>query len=212
MIFNGDIIGIWVAVGLTLAIYSFLYKDNPVYKLAEHIYVGMAAGYTVCLAYHNVIKPNLIAQIVEKHNYAVLIPAFLGLLMFSRFFQKISWVSRIPIAFVVGYGAGVSVPNSIQANFMRQSYATIAPFYTDAGWQSSVNTLIVVMGVVTVLFYFFFSIEQNKVQRSVSRVGIIYLMIFFGANFGYTVMGRVSLVIGRVQFLIKDWIIPLVSR
>jgi hypothetical protein len=31
-------------------------------------------------------------------------------------------------------------------------------------------------------------------------------MIGFGATFGYNVMGRISLLIGRFQFLFADWL------
>jgi hypothetical protein len=228
-----EIIGIWFAAGLTIAIYSFLYKDNPAYKLAEHIYVGVSAGYTVCIAYFNVIQPNLIDQIFDrekvfilatlknhiiflwrplslsKGDYFVLLPAVLGLLMYSRFFKKISWVSRISIAFVIGAAAGIGVPNSIQASLIRHTSATIAPLFSTSGIQ--INAFIIVVGVVAVLIYFFFSIEQGKGLKSVSWVGIIFLMVSFGASFGYTVMSRVSLVIGRMRFLILDWW-PLVMR
>ena len=40
-----DILGAWIAVFLTLAIFSFLYKDNAFYKIAEHLFVGVSAGY-----------------------------------------------------------------------------------------------------------------------------------------------------------------------
>ena len=56
------------------------------------------------------------------------------------------------------------------------------------------------------LFYFFFSVEHKGVSGGISKVGIWFLMVSFGASFGYTVMGRVSLLIGRVQFLIYDWL------
>jgi hypothetical protein len=39
-----------------------------------------------------------------------------------------------------------------------------------------------------------------------SRVGVIFLMIGFGAGYGYTVMSRVSLLIGRFLYLIEDWL------
>jgi hypothetical protein len=47
------------------------------------------------------------------------------------------------------------------------------------------------------------------VTRRISRVGIWFLMISFGAAFGFTVMGRVALLIGRINFLIYDWIYPM---
>ena len=34
-----------MAAFLTLAIFSFLYKDNPFYKFAEHLFVGVSAAF-----------------------------------------------------------------------------------------------------------------------------------------------------------------------
>jgi hypothetical protein len=222
----GQLLGIWIAAGLTLAIYSFLYKDNPVYKFAEHVYVGITAGYALCTAWYQVIEPNLVSELLKSdwhnpflalwENWVVIVPAILGILMFSRFFSKISWVSRIPIAFVIGAGAGISVPNTVQANIIKHTSATMSPFFQKDlfSWSQIMNFLnpiIIVLGVVSVLIYFFFSIEQKKGLKTVSWIGIVFLMIFFGASFGYTVMGRVSLVIGRVRFLIVDWS-PLIGK
>ncbi len=38
-----------------------------------------------------------------------------------------------------------------------------------------------------------------------ARFGIWILMIGFGASFGYTVMGRISLFVQRIQFVGEDW-------
>ncbi len=43
--FSAEIVGAWIAVFLTLAIFSYLYRDNPFYKIAEHVFVGVSAGY-----------------------------------------------------------------------------------------------------------------------------------------------------------------------
>ena len=67
-------------------------------------------------------------------------------------------------------------------------------------------TAIVVIGVISTLIYFYFSKEHKGVLGATAKVGIWFIMIAFGAHFGYTVMGRVSLLIGRVQFLIETWI------
>ena len=69
-----------------------------------------------------------------------------------------------------------------------------------------VDYLLIMLGVVSVLCYFFFSAEHKGVLGGVSRVGIIFLMVAFGASFGYTVMSRISLLIGRVEFLLRDWL------
>ncbi|MEE9558849.1 MAG: hypothetical protein V3V94_05115, partial [Candidatus Brocadiales bacterium] len=60
--------------------------------------------------------------------------------------------------------------------------------------------------VVTVLLYFLFSVEHKGPVGVASKIGIYFLMVSFGASFGYTVMGRMSLLIGRMIFLLKDWL------
>jgi MYXO-CTERM domain-containing protein len=68
---------------------------------------------------------------------------------------------------------------------------------------SNLNAIIILIGVGSVLFYFFFSIEHSGPGKLVARTGIIFLMIAFGAAFGYTVMARMSLLIGRLTDLIE---------
>ena len=52
-------LGIWLAALLTLFVFSFLYKDNPLYKFAEHLFVGVSAGYYIVLNFWTVVIPNL---------------------------------------------------------------------------------------------------------------------------------------------------------
>src|SRR3954462_11531851 len=40
-------IGLWIAAFFTLCAFSFLYGDNPFYKLAESVFVGTSAAYTM---------------------------------------------------------------------------------------------------------------------------------------------------------------------
>ncbi len=213
-------LGIWLAALVTLAIYSFLYKDNPVYKFAEHMFVGVSAGYTVGIAYHEVAldliyKPLFRpAELKLTHpDYLVLIPTILGLLMFLRFSRKYGWTARWPICFVMGYGAGTGIPPTIKI-FLVQAHGTIQPLVPispdshatalQVGFQGF-SSLVLLAGVICTLGYFYFSREHKGVLGVVSRIGIWLLMIAFGAGFGNTVMARISLLIGRCQFLIDKW-------
>jgi hypothetical protein len=58
---------------------------------------------------------------------------------------------------------------------------------------------------VTGLIYFYFSKEHRGAFGQTARIGIYFLMVTFGASFGYTVMSRMSLLIGRIDFLITEW-------
>ena len=207
------LIGAWVAVGLTLFIFSFLYKDNPLFKLGEHLYVGISVGYSVVVVWYTVFI-RLVWQEIAKDNYEPLIPVVIGLLIWTRFVPKIAWLSRLAFAFVVGFGSGVAIPRTISSYILKQIEDTVNPLVTMtaggisfnfdlANPQSGINTIVLLVGVVSVLFYFFFSVEHSGAGYVAARTGVYFLMIGFGAAFGYTVMSRMSLLIGRFADLIK---------
>ncbi|MEZ4648717.1 MAG: hypothetical protein R3E97_08005 [Candidatus Eisenbacteria bacterium] len=71
---------------------------------------------------------------------------------------------------------------------------------------TNVNNFLLIVGVLTTLVYFFFSTEHKGAVGALSKVGIYFLMISFGASYGFTVMARMSLLIGRLEFLFGDWL------
>ncbi len=196
---------IWIGAILTLMIFSFLFKDNPFYKFGEHLFVGVANGYFIALYWHNSLKPNLFDELAAG-NFIYIIPLLLGLMYFARFIPKISWLVRIPIGFIIGWGAGISIPAYFQAEILRQIGGTIVTPESFINPLNGIWALIIFIGVVCTLIYFFFSKEHKGILGHASRLGIIFIMIGFGASFGYTVMARVSLLIGRIQFLLGPWL------
>ena len=237
----GEIFGAWVAVFLTLAIFSFLYKDNPFYKIAEHIFVGVSAGYWTSMFFWTQIQPNLFGRLWPSTHYSdgiwygvydlfgffsssifpeggidkghelhfsYLIPFALGIMMLLSLFKKLNWFARWGIAYTVGMAAGLRAYGYLNSNVILQVKGTIIPlldpdlpFFSLLG-DSHFNYLVILVGTVTGLLYFFFSKEQTGNFGKVTRVGIYFLMISFGASFGFAVMGRISLLIGRFTDLI----------
>jgi hypothetical protein len=202
---------VWVAALLTLFIYSFLYRDNIFYKFAEHLFVGVSVGYGIGIYWHNafirkVFDPLFISKIyiVDGHFHAwlliaIIIPTLMGLLMLSLFFRKQAWMIRIPIAFVVGASSGMAVPSTFQAYIFEHTKNTLY-------FALSFSSFIMIVGVITTLVYFFFSKEHKGILGKTANIGIWFIMIAFGASFGYTVMARISLLIGRMNFLLHDWL------
>src|SRR5215208_5904642 len=117
----GTIIGAWVAVGLTLFIFSFLYQDNPLFKLAENLYVG----YTIVKTYDTVIVHLIWKPIVENSEWTLLIPVTIGLLMLTRYVPKAAWLSRYAFAFIVGVGSGLAIPRTISSFILKQVEDTV---------------------------------------------------------------------------------------
>ena len=271
---------IWTTIGaiLTLSVYSFLYKDNPFYKFAEHLVVGVSAGYYLVIYYFNFIHPNVFSPVFllrlggEPIGFAsflwwmALIPGILGLLLYARFFPKISWVGRYALGIYVGGYSGLGISPVMQARVLEQVGAAVVPIAGTedpfaavtnialgvvifavvtyllivkrnlgarnllakigvvlvsaivgyAGWWVlslisgsgvvSLTNVLLVIGLLGTLTYFFFSMRHAGILGGLARVGIVFLMVGFGASFGYTVMSRISLLIGRVGFLLHDWL------
>ncbi len=224
-----------MAAFFTLAIMSFLYQDNPFYKFAEHLFVGISAAYWMCQGFWSTIVGNLIPRLsdsasefflVPPHegsfNFLWWIPVIFGLLLLMRLSPKAGWLSRWSLAFIVGTTAGLNFVRYLRSDFINQVSASYVPLLVD--WQgfgaffanldlsisgqlvAMMSNWIIFLGVTCGLVYFFFSKEHTGMFGRASKVGIWVLMITFGAGFGYTVMGRISLLVGRITFLFRDWL------
>jgi hypothetical protein len=204
------ILGAWCSVALTLFIFSFLYKDNPFYRFAEHIFIGITVGYHIAFTIFQYLEPKLYTPLFKEGRLEVIFPAIVGLIVLARLIPRIAWISRWAFAFIMGYASGVSIPTAIDTYVMPHVGRTVLPLVREqAGrldWSTSaiflgISDLLVVIIVICTLFYFFFSIEHKGPVRIAARLGIMFLMIAFGAAYGYTVMGRMALLIGRIYDL-----------
>jgi hypothetical protein len=228
-----------VSAFLTLAIFSFLYKDNPYYKFAEHLFVGVSAAYWMCQGFWSTIVGNLIPRIshglaayfqqpvkVGDFNFLYWTPIILGFMLLMRLSRDRGWLARWPLAFIVGTTAGLNFVRYLRSDFIAQVSSTfvsllgttlhpwegIGAFFANLNLSATgqfaamVSNWVIFVGVMTGLVYFFFSKEHTGLFGRASRVGIWVLMITFGASFGYTVMGRISLLVGRITFLFRDWL------
>lgn len=225
-------VGVILAAGLTLIMYSFLYRDNALFKIAENLYVGVALGYgAVIIAWRQALLPEVYDPIFNAPTAEAFwntmmhraVPIILGILLITRLSKKYGWMSRYAYAVMVGFGSGLAIQATTHSYILKQLQAAIAPFHealakgVDTGAAFSTQwflhavlpvfgALVVMVGTVAVLFYFFFSVEHKRAGKAFSQLGILFLMIAFGASFGYTVMGRMSLLIGRMQFLLFEWL------
>ena len=207
-----EVAGAWISIFLTLCVLSFLYDDNPIYKFAEHIFLGVSIGYGVVEIYFGVFEPNLIDKIVDGtgvQRALAVVPLVLIAMLFAKLDKKRAWLARIPIAFLVAAFAGVKLTGELNANLMTQVATSIPDLQAvwarhgfwswEADGAGVFSSVLVVVGLSACLLHFYFSAPQSKTMQTVSRFGVLVLMLSFGASFGYTVMGRISLAIGRAQ-------------
>ena len=198
------VLGLWVAAALTLAVFSLLHRDNPFYRAAEHLLVGVSAGYYLVQYFHSGVVRKFWVPVVQQGDLWLLPGGLLGLLILFRLVRGLQWVSRYAIAFYVAAWSGYLIPSTIQERVLVQVAATIPPGLSQAGVLEVLGAWIILIGVLSILAYFYFSVPHQGPLGTASKIGITFLMAGFGASFGYTVMGRVSLLIGRFQFLFQD--------
>lgn len=196
-------IGVWIGALSTIAIYSFLYKENPLFTFAEHLFLGLSVGVSMCNGWNSIMN-DAYTPIVSKGQWQLLFAVLGGILLLTRFVPSISWTSRIAMGFMMGVAAGLSLNRAIDSEFWRQLKSTMTMNILDG------DGLIYVITVISVLAYFFFGVsKEQKIGGLVVKAGVLgqyLMMIAFGASLGSTIMARLSLVISRLQYLFGTWI------
>ena len=205
-------LGITIAAALTLMVYSYLLGDNVLFRLAEHIFVGVAVGYSAVVAFHSVLYPKLLMplMVAPQDNLLLLVPLVLSIMLLAYAVSRLRAVASIPLALVIGVGAALAVGGAITGIIIPQVQATFLPLDPRMPPIRLANNLIIVVATISTLVYFHFTAANSRASsraiRSAGTVGKWFMLVAFGALFGNMVMSRISLLIGRVQFLLGDWL------
>lgn len=143
-----EVIGRWAAALFTLAIFSFIFKDNALFKLAEHVFIGVGTGYTICRNFNDAIydkayRPLFLPEAGTAPDFWVVIPIILGAMTMLKVIPQWAFWSRWPIAFVAGVTMGLSIITYLQSNVVTQVEATIKPFrFLDEAVRDTTFTLV----------------------------------------------------------------------
>lgn len=221
---EGSLLRITIGAILTLGLYSLLYRENKFYRFTEHIFVGLATGFSVVALVKEVLWPQwwvpmlgapgreatpdmaAVPAVDAAWLWGALLP--LACLAFFVFSKKHGWLSRIPLGIIVGLWAGQQL-NAFQNRFLPQIADQARPIIPggETNVPEAINNLIVVITWIVVLSYFVYSFEQkSKFLQRTSTVGRWLLMVGFGAIFGTTMMTRFVLFIDRAYFLLIEWL------
>ena len=203
---NLDLIAGWVSLALTLLVFSYLLGDNVLYRLAVHVLVGAAAGYTLVVAAESVIKPWLDETLLASANgrddttLAALramgaVPFLVGVLLLFKVSPRLAPVGNLGLVFVIGVGVAVAIAGAVAG--------TIVPLARSAGeavGEDRVDGLIILAGVITTLIYFqFFAVVRRGTVRrprllgGVSAIGQVFVTITLGVLYGGAILTSLAI-------------------
>jgi len=202
-------IGIWLGALLTIFTYSYFVKaqQNIFFRFAQSTVVGGSLGYIIAIVFFKNVDYLGVQKLIAGDVFYI-IPLIIGALIYTRFIPQISYLARIPIAVIIAVGLGLGARSTMDLDLYQQTLGTYQWTLIGVDGLTAVNNIILLVGVITVTAYFFFTIRKEKVAGLgyITTIGRYYLMIWFGAKFGNTVTARFTLLIGRFQFLLYDWL------
>ena len=192
----------WTQALAIIAMWTFLYKENPAFRVAEHLFVGSSAGHAIGMAIGNIYRFGW-NPLVHKQQLLLFVPIILGILLYARFIPKFAWLSRWPVAFLVGVGTGQSIYTAVRTQVINQSIGAMANFSL-ATPGVAINALIGLFGLLAVLTYFIFTIPQKGPVKQFANAGRWIMMVTFGVAFGNVVSGRISVLLGELTKILGD--------
>ena len=212
-----DTLGLLIGFVLTLLIYSYVIGDNPVYRLAVHILVGVSAAYAAVYVLRQVILPvfaQLMLNPLSLDSLLWLVPILLALLLILQRLARFAWLGDNATALLVGVGAAVALVGAISGTILPQ----VMIFSGDGNAiMTPIEGLIVAVLTICTLLAFYFTGKKNAQgewirplwTRGVAQVGQAVLMITFGALFAGILSTSLVLLTERISFYFTQFMLLL---
>jgi hypothetical protein len=216
----GNLIGVWVAGLLTLAVLSYILGDNPAYRLAQHLFVGVAAGYAAALAWNHVLAPRLIRFVqAPQEAWPVALFAVLGLMMLGRGWRPLAALAGIPLGLLMGTGAALALGGILAGTLVPQlaaSFVSLAPAAYGGGvmgWALALDAAFLLFCTLAVLAAFqYHRIDRGPLRlwyrgvQGIGRFGRLVMMVAFGAILAGSALSFFAILQSRLAFLVYQWL------
>ena len=206
-----ETIGLIIGLILTILIYSYLIGDNPLYRIAVHILVGVSAGYATIVIVQRVVLPVVLEAQENPQVSAInwLIPLIFIILLFLRRLPRLGWISNLTLALLVGVGTAVALVGALTGTLLPQ----LLDFSTPVPAQGIIIALLTICTLLAFQFTPLFRRPQGddaweppRWQRIITRIGQTVLMITFGAFFATVLSTSLVLLADRINFFLTEFL------
>lgn len=212
-----DFIGLSLGFLLTILVFSYLLGDNPFFRLAIHIFIGVAAAYVAIITINNVLIPRLIIPLITGSrgerllSILLFIPSLFLFLKVTPLRKYGTW----SVAILVGIGAAAAVGGAITGTLFPQILGTINSVdpsaYTiiNSGWDQAINGFIIVLGTISTLIYFHYGTQDTPGQNEnrlpiiehIGNIGKIFMAVTFGALYAGVILSSLAALVERISSL-----------
>lgn len=228
MIQSVDLIIGAISFILTLMVFSYLLGDNFFFRLASYLLVGVASGYTAALLIRKVIEPYLITPLVQggfEQWLLALFPLIMCLLLIATFFQRFTRLGSLPLAFLAGIVAALTITGVSFGTLVPQLTQVVENFDptnlfvgSNPDYLKITDALIMFIGMVASLFYFHFGLSKKKASsetrpkliEAMAKLGQVFIGITLGALFAGVYSAALLALISRIMAS-RDFFIMLLG-
>jgi hypothetical protein len=221
-----NLVGTIIAVILTVMIFTYLLGDNPVFRLAEHILIGVSVGWVTLQILFNLMLPafNYVLDSSKTGSldwWLYLVPLVLGLLLLFRPLRQVRPVTNLIMAMVIGTVSALALAGAISGTLLPQVGAAMLPLNTG----DIIGRIVLLLGTLLALWYFQFTVfkvlqpaptegaaanssgsqaaEETGISSRVRLAGRWGIMLAFGAVFASVFLTYFAALVDRLLFLIN---------
>jgi len=213
----------------SLAIFSFLIRENAFYRFFEHLFIGIATSISIMMTVKTFIWPRVLkplfgldrvifpdgsyAQPPNRLALLLLIPMAFGMLYYFVLSKRHAWIAQLVIGFSLGVAGGFAFEGTFNevipqiTDSFRSLYVPNVNWLSMDGFFAGIANIVFVFTLITSLSYFFFTFRRSEgslIAKS-SHSGRWMMMCCFGAFFGSTMAARMALLVERLDFLLHTW-------
>ena len=213
-----EIISAFIGFILTLMVFSYLIGDNPLFRIAVYLFIGVSSGYAATVIFNYVLLPRFSAfQLGDISQFILaMIPLLFGVTLFAKLSPRMAWIGNFAMAVVVGVGAAVAIGGALLGTLMPQLGAAINTFdirSAGGGLQAAsrlVQGVVMLGGTVLTLASFHFTAarapdgtpQPNPVIEGIAWVGRLFIAITLGVLFAGVYVSALTALIERLSFMV----------
>lgn len=206
-----EVISAFIGLILTLMVFSYLIGDNPLFRIAIYLFIGVASGYAAVAVWHYVLIPRLFDRLGDPNELVLaIVPLVLSISLLTKLSPRISWMGNFAMAVLVGVGAATAVGGALVGTLIPQAKASMEAF--NAGSiLDLIEGAVMLSGTVLTLAYFQFGakraadglVKRNALIEILAWAGRIFIAVTFGVLFAGVYMAALTAMIERLSSIIN---------